>query len=135
MQSSSCTDLNNSLSRSRTIVELLLLLWVVVHGTVGLHSERLQLQGQLWSQLLNVLVMLEIGIVGILEVQGEQPLRPRREVNVRGLRVQIVFHVIDVVVEIVIAAGELDLLLLVVFVLVVGRHHGVDRVCERRWTK
>lgn len=115
-------------------MELLLLLRVVVHGTIGLHSERLQLQGKLWSQLLNVLVMLEIGIVGILEVQGKQPLRPRREVNVR-LRVQIVFHVIDVVVEIVIAAGELDLLLLIVFVLIVRRHHGVNRVCERRWTK
>lgn len=134
MQSSSRTDLNNCLSRSRTIVELLLLLLlrVRVHGTVGLHSERLQLQGKLWSQLLHVLVVLEIGIVGILEVQGEQPLRPRREVNVR-LRMQIVFHVIDVAIEIVIA--EMDLLLLIVFVLVVGRHHGVNRVCERRWTK
>lgn len=134
MQSSSRTDLDNSLSRSRTIVELLLLLLrVMVHGTVGLHSEWLQLQRQLWSQLLHVLVVLKIGIVGILEVQGEQPLRPRREVNVR-LRMQIVFHVIDVVIEIVIAS-ELDLLLLIVFVLIVGRHHGVNRVCERRWTK
>lgn len=134
MQSSSRTDLDNSLSRSRTIVELLLLLLrVMVHGTVGLHSEWLQLQRQLWSQLLHVLVVLEIGIVGILEVQGEQPLRPRREVNVR-LRMQIVFHVIDVVIEIVIGS-ELDLLLLIVFILIVGRHHGVNRVCERRWTK
>lgn len=77
------------------------------------------MQGKFWSQLLDVLVMLEVGIVGILKVQSENAFGPRREVNV-GLRVQIVFHVIDVyvVIEIVIAAGKLNLLL-IVFVLVV----------------
>lgn len=110
-------------------MNLLLLLRMMLLVVVRLQAEW-KLQGKFWSQLFDVLVMLEIGIVGILEIQGEESLRTRRKVNV-GLRMQIVFRVIDVdvIVEIVIA-GECDLLLLIVFVLLV-RHHRVDCVGER----
>lgn len=105
---------------------LLLLLLVMVH-CVRLQSER-QLKRKLWSQLLDVLVMLQIGIVGVLKVQREQTLRARREVDV-GLRMHVVFRVmaVQVIVEIVIAAGELDLLLLIVLVLL---HHRMNAVGE-----
>lgn len=74
---------------------------------IRLQGER-QLQGKFWSQLVDML-MMEIGIIGILEVQGEKALRPWREVDV-GLRMQIVFHVISVqiIVEIVVVLVLLD---------------------------
>lgn len=80
-----------------------------------------------------MLMMLQIGIVRVLEIQGEKAFRARREVNVR-LRMQIVFHVINVqVIIVIVIAGELNLLLLIVLVLFVGDDHRMNGVCERRW--
>lgn len=83
------------------------------------------------------MVMLQVGIVRVLQVQCEG-LWTRREVDV-GLRMQIVFRVIiyvEIIVEIVIAVvGKVNLLLLIIDILLVRHHHRMNSVCERWWTK